>query len=309
MKLTIGTRASSLAVAQTKILVRQLIEANPGLEIELKKIRTTGDRILDRPLADIGGKGLFVKEIERAMLDGDIDCAVHSLKDMPVEPPEDLELVSFPEREVSFDVLCNRGSEALGVMDLPNGARVGTGSLRRGNQLLEARPDLEIVPLRGSIETRLAKRADLNLDAVVLAEAGLRRADIWEDGFRRIDPSICVPAPGQGTLCIQARAGDVRTIDCVRSIHSESTFTAITAERACLAAIGGDCHTPFAAWADLSEEGIRLSARLFNDGQYAERTEYLDWTTLSPADDARDLGSSVGQALIGELGIELEERE
>lgn len=307
MKLTIGTRASSLAVAQTKILVQQLKDSNPGLEIELKKIRTTGDRILDRPLADIGGKGLFVKEIEHAMLEGAIDCAVHSLKDMPVEPPEDLELVSFPEREVPFDVLCNRGPKALSVMDLPNRARIGTGSLRRGNQLMMARPDLDIVPLRGSIETRLAKRIDMDLDAVVLAESGLRRASIWEDGFHRIDPKICVPAPGQGTLCIQARAGDRRTIDCVRTIHSKTTFSAITAERACLAAIGGDCHTPFAAWADLSEEGIRLSARLFHDGRCAERTEFVEWTTLSPEDDARELGTSVGRELISELGIELPE--
>lgn len=264
--LTLGTRGSQLALWQAHHVRDRLQHLHSGLRVAIEVISTQGDRILDRPLAAIGGKGLFVKEIEQALLDGTIDLAVHSLKDMPTEQPTGLALVAFPASASPDDALCGRTS--LGTLaDLPTGARVGTGSLRRGAQLQRLRPDLEIVGIRGNVETRLAKRFadDAPLDAVVLARAGLERLGLWEPGFLPLGPPDVLPAPGQGVLAIETRADDGATRALVEPLNDRHAMLRITAERACLAGIEGNCHTPFAAFAQVSADEVALTARLLDD--------------------------------------------
>ncbi|MCB9506066.1 MAG: hydroxymethylbilane synthase [Myxococcales bacterium] len=292
----IGTRGSELALWQANHVAARLREAAPGLEVELVIIKTTGDRITDRPLAEVGGKGLFVKEIEEALLDGGVDLAVHSLKDVPAELPPGLELCSYPGRESPFDALCGR--EPLGSLaDLRRGARVGTGSERRGAQLLAARPDLEIVPIRGNVPTRLARRDGADgLDAVVLAEAGLRRLGRWERGFLALQPPDVIPAPAQGILALEARIGDARVAPLAAALDVATARRAAAIERACLRAVGGDCHTPFGALADTVGGGLTLIARLFDDSGRAH-----DLARVVPPDadlaGAARVGAEVGAAL------------
>lgn len=297
----IGTRASALALWQAKHIQTLLHEAWPEMETELVPMTTTGDQILDRPLAAIGGKGLFVKELEQAMLDGRIDLAVHSLKDMPTEQPEGLMLDAIVPRAPAFDVLCGR-DHAYSLATLPRGARVGTGSKRREAQLRSLRPDLEIVPLRGNVQTRLAKRHSENLDAIVLAEAGLRRLDIWEPTFSVIAPEDIVPAPGQGAVVVERRTKDSFMARMLAPIHCPKTDLAVSAERACLQAVGGDCHTPFAAWARFDEKGLELVGRISNGSKLVEARGRVD----SPAhqmvwSEAKDLGCQVGAELLLKL--------
>lgn len=306
MKLTIGTRASDLAVWQAEHVASLLREQWDGLEVELKRIKTTGDRILDRPLADIGGKGLFVKEIEAALYDESIDLAVHSLKDMPTEQPEGLTLCAVLPRAEPFDMLCCREAE-MTFDALPQGARIGTGSARRGLQMQLVRPDLEIVPLRGNVQTRLSKRQSDNLDAVVLAESGLKRLEISEPGFHRLQPHVVVPAPGQGALVIEVRTTDEQVRSYLEPLRSRRDELATTMERACLDAIGGDCHTPFAAWAQWDEKGIELVARLFGEAGFSEARETVAGSpeTLTSADlDAA--GRRAGERLLAGLDTEAE---
>lgn len=298
MTLRIGTRASALARWQAEHIQQLLRRAWPALETALVPMTTTGDRILDRPLADIGGKGLFVKELEHAMLAGEIDIAVHSLKDMPTEQPPGLLLDVVIPRASAFDVLCGR-EEAYRVDTLPQGASVGTGSQRRMAQLRRARPDLKLVPLRGNVQTRLEKRHSESLDAIVLAEAGLRRLGIWESTFKVIDASVMLPAPGQGAIVVERRADDARLAELLAPLRCDRSAFAIEAERACLRAVGGDCHTPFAAWASLDEEGWTLHGRLFRGEGYA--------MTRATRTDTRDifvahaLGEEVASALLRDL--------
>jgi len=202
-ELVIGTRGSALAIAQSEWVAAAIRRARPGLAIRIERIRTTGDRMADAPLAAAGGKGLFVKEIEEALLDGRIDLAVHSLKDVPAEVPAGLALGAFPEREDPRDVVVTRGGGPLGR--LPEGAMVGTGSLRRQAQLLEARPDLRIVPIRGNVDTRLRKLDAGEVDAVILAAAGMRRLGLDARITEFLPPDRMVPAIGQGALAIELR--------------------------------------------------------------------------------------------------------
>jgi hydroxymethylbilane synthase len=263
-RIRIGTRGSALALWQAHHIRDRLLTLHPGLEVELEVIVTRGDQILDRPLALVGGKGLFVREIEVALLDGTIDLAVHSLKDMPTEQPPGLELRAYPERASAFDVLCAR-ADGVTLDTLPQGARVGTASLRRSAQLRRLRPDLEIVSIRGNVQTRLGKRESEALDAVVLAEAGLRRLDIWEDGRFSVLPfPAYAPAPAQGCLAIETREGDARVATLIDPLDHEDTRLAIEAERACLEALGGDCHTPFCAYARRRDDELSLFARLLD---------------------------------------------
>ncbi|VBB08835.1 porphobilinogen deaminase [Lucifera butyrica] len=269
-KLVVGTRGSKLALWQANHIASRLRAEYPGMEVELKHIVTTGDKIRDVPLAKIGGKGLFTKELERAMLAGDIDLAVHSLKDMPTELPPGLVLAAVTERENPLDALI---SPRYGTIDnLPHGAQVGTSSLRRRAQLLHYRPDLRLHDLRGNIDTRLNKLAAGELDAVVLAVAGLRRLG-WEDKItHQLPVSICVPAVGQGALALEARSDDRQVLDILTALNHRPTYRAAVAERAYLAVVEGGCQVPVGVYGLIQNENLILEAVILSpDGSRVVR--------------------------------------
>lgn len=253
----VGTRKSELALTQTNWVVDRLKEANPGLEVNLEKIVTKGDQILNVTLSKVGGKGLFVKEIEQALLEKRIDFAVHSMKDMPGEMPEGLVIGAVPVRENPLDCLITRNGETL--YDLPAGAVVGTSSLRRQAQLLACRPDLVVEPVRGNLGTRLQKLRDGHFSAIILAAAGLARMD-WQNEMRgQLSMEQMLPAVGQGALAIQCRADDVEMITILQTIHHEETARAVEAERAFLRTFQGGCHLPLAAYARVQGEEVELT--------------------------------------------------
>ena len=247
--LVIGTRGSALAVAQGEAVAAALRRARPGLSVRLERIRTAGDQMANVPLGPAGGKGLFVKEIEEALLQGRIDLAVHSLKDVPAELPAGLTLAAFPQREDPRDVLVSRTGVALDA--LPQGAAVGTGSLRRQAQLLALRPDLKVVPIRGNVETRLRKLDAGEVDAIILAAAGLRRLALEARITAFLPPEQMVPAIGQGALALEVQERDLEGMvgAAVRALDDAETRAAVLAERAFLRRLGGDCQTPVAAHA------------------------------------------------------------
>ena len=256
--LRIGTRGSPLALIQAEAVRSVLAAAHPPLAesgaLEIVTIRTTGDVVRDRTLAAIGGKGLFTKEIEAALLAREIDLAVHSLKDLPTALPAGLVLGAIPERHDPREALVN--GKSLG--DLATGTRVGTSSLRRVAQVRFLRPDLEVVPLRGNVPTRVRKvESHDGLDAALLAIAGLERLGLG-DKASVIDPLDVMPAPGQGALGIEIRAHDIATRKALEPLHDHETAVAVTAERALLAALGGGCQAPVAAWVEMREAGRRM---------------------------------------------------
>ena len=254
-EIRLGTRASLLALRQANWVKSKLEESHPGVKVTLVHIKTAGDK-LDIPLFKAGGKGLFVKEIEDALLRGEVDLAVHSAKDLPALIPEGLTLVAFPEREDPRDVLISR--DGKGWSEIPAGGRVGTGSLRRRAQLLNLRPDLEIVPLRGNLDTRIKKLSTLKLDAIVLASAGLRRLG-WEDQISQyFDPEVMLPAIGQGVLAIEGRLGDEGVHRLVAPVHHYPTELSITAERAFLKELEGGCQVPIAGYAKVESDRLGL---------------------------------------------------
>lgn len=279
--LKIGTRGSRLALAQTEWVKGCIASQHPDIRIELVKITTTGDRILDSPLSRIGGKGLFVKEIEDALLDGKIDLAVHSMKDVPAELPPELCLSVFPLREDARDFLITGGHKTL--QDLPEGARVGTSSLRRSAQLLNLRPDFRILPLRGNVETRLRKRDEGVCEAVVLASAGLRRLNLGVPPGFLISPEEMLSAVGQGALGLEVRRSDQAVIERLAFLNHPATETAVRAERAFLKRLEGGCQVPIAGWARVEETGLTMDGlvaeldgsriirdRVFGRPEYAE---------------------------------------
>ena len=290
-RLRIGTRRSALARAQSGWVRGRLAALHPGLEIDLVPMETQGDKLLDAPLAKFGGKGLFVKELEEALLDGRIDLAVHSLKDVPVALPGGLHLGAICEREDPRDALVSPRHGAFAK--LPQGARVGTSSLRRQAQLKARRPDLEIVPLRGNVQTRLDKIEREGLDAVVLALAGLRRLGLEEHVTEVLDPEVSLPAIGQGALAIECRAEDPATNARVAGlVHRESALAA-RAERAFLAQLGGGCQVPLGAYATLDGDRLRLRAFVGSpDGTRVVRGERRG---------AVEEGESIGRALAEDL--------
>lgn len=251
-----GTRQSSLALTQSTWVVKQLESLQPGISIQMEKIVTKGDRILDVTLSKVGGKGLFVKEIEQALLDGTIDFAVHSMKDMPAELPEGLMIVAVPEREDPRDVLISRDGRTFS--ELPKGAKVGTSSLRRAAQLKHARPDLEIVSLRGNIDTRLRKLEEEGLDAIVLAAAGLSRMGWLERATERLSVDICIPAVGQGALAIQCRSDDSEMRQLLSAMDHLPTRQEVTAERTLLGELNGGCQVPIGAYAEYRDGLLSL---------------------------------------------------
>src|SRR5574342_147140 len=255
-QLVLGTRGSKLAVHQSEWVQARLKELAPHVSVTLRRIKTSGDKILDVPLAKLGGKGLFVKEIEDALLSGEIDLAVHSMKDVPTELPTGLELLCVPDREDARDALLSRDGRPF--KDLPHGARVGTSSLRRQAQLLHARPDLSISMLRGNLDTRLKKLREGQFDAIVLAAAGLRRLG-WEHEITEyLAPEICLPAIGQGALGIEGRRDDGFVRSLLSGLEHAPTRTRVLAERALLHRLQGGCQVPIAAHASIVGADVTL---------------------------------------------------
>lgn len=248
-KLTIGTRGSKLALAQSESIRVALCALHPGLEIELLIIQTKGDQILDRALSRIGDKGLFVTEIETALLEGQIDLAIHSSKDLPSMTPTGLVLAAFPQRADARDVLVSR--HGFGLAELPLGARIGTSSLRRACQLRAYRPDFDVINLRGNVDTRLRRAATEEYDAIVLAAAGLDRLGLAEHITEYIDPDVMLPAVAQGALAIECRSDDGVVNDLLAPLNHQPTYVAVIAERACLRRLEGGCQVPIAAHAVL----------------------------------------------------------
>jgi hydroxymethylbilane synthase len=257
-RVRIGTRGSQLALRQADEVARGLQQAWPRLEIEVVTIRTSGDRLATAHLADVGGKGLFVQEIDEALREGRVDLAVHSLKDLPAERPKGLVLAAFPRRQDPRDVLI--GSKATRIESLRPGARVGTSSLRRSVQLLARRPDLVAAPIRGNVDTRLRKLRQGEYDALVLAAAGLARLGLLDATATPLDPEDMLPAVGQGILGVEAREDDEATLALADVLTDHATRTAALAERAFLEAVGGSCTTPLAAYARAVPAGLRLDA-------------------------------------------------
>jgi hydroxymethylbilane synthase len=299
-RLTIATRGSALALWQAEHVKARLIAARPGLEVSLLVLKTTGDIILDRPLAEVGGKGLFVKEIEQALLDRAADVAVHSMKDVPAELAPGLRMAAISAREDPRDALVSRGGENLD--GLADGARVGTSSLRRVCQLRARRPDLDLVPLRGNVPTRLDKVERGDLAAAVLAAAGLRRLGHEARISELLDPSVCVPAAGQGALGIETRADDAATTDLVRrAVHSDGDAACVAAERGFTGRLGGGCQTPLAAHARLAGDQLHLVALIGRpDG-----TEIVQGERRGPSSRAAEMGADLAEELLGRGGARI----
>ena len=300
MKLTYATRRSALALAQCRAFVARLKAAHPDLEMIEEQVVTTGDKIQDRPLAELGGKGLFVKEIEEALLERRADLAVHSIKDVPGVLPDGLFIACIPPREDPRDVLV--APKYGGLASLPKGAKVGTGSLRRAVSLRAARPDLEIVPMRGNVDTRLRKVDEGQCDAIVLARAGLVRLGLEARATDILEPAISLPAVGQGALGIECRIDDDATRSLLQVLHDEATSRCVAAERGVMVALEGDCKTPLGAYGERRVRpagGLELFLRAFicdPDGTNLRRSED---TVAWPAsdDDARLIGESLGAKL------------
>lgn len=297
--LRLATRRSALALAQSRQVARSLQDLVGGLRVEEVQVVTEGDRVLDRALSEVGGKGLFVREVEEALLEGRADLAVHSMKDLPAVMAAGLALAAVPRRESPWDALVTLGG--LGLDALPPGARVGTSSLRRSRTVKAARPDLEVVLLRGNVDTRLRRLEAGDFDAIILAEAGLRRLGLSPP--RALLEGVMVPAVAQGALALQTRADDAPTRAIVGLLHDEATSLETEAERAVLGALSGDCGTPLGALArlDAATGVMRI------EGYYAHPTGEAQArregsATVRDAGDARGLGERVGAALLAAVG-------
>jgi hydroxymethylbilane synthase len=286
----LGTRGSALALAQAGT-VADLLRAG-GEAVELVSVRTEGDRLAEARLATLGGKGLFVREIEEALLDGRVDCAVHSLKDLPAETPAGLTLAAFPHREAPGDVLVTRGD--AGLDDLAPGAVVGTSSPRRRALVLALRPDLAVEPIRGNVDTRLRKLAEGACDAVVLAAAGLARLGLAPRHVRALDPETFVPAVGQGILAVEARAADRRVVGVLAALDHGPTRACALAERAYLARLGASCNSPMAAHATLRGERLRVTALVASE----DGTRILRGEDGGAPEDAARIGRRLAEALL-----------
>jgi hydroxymethylbilane synthase len=298
----IGSRGSPLALVQAREVQSRLAKAG-GLDpaqIEIKVIRTTGDVIQDRPLAEAGGKGLFTKEIEEALLAGTIDLAVHSSKDMPTVLPEGLVLSAFLPREDPRDAFIGRNANpaAKTLRELPGGAVVGTASLRRQALVKHLRPDLKIVPLRGNVETRLRKLEAGDFDATILAVAGLKRLGLLAAATSFLDAEDFVPAVGQGAIGIETRDDDAKTRALVAAINDADTATALAAERAFLAVLDGSCRTPIGGHARISGGRIHFRGLIAK----TDGSEIFDVTREGRAGDAAKLGAEAGHDLKARAG-------
>jgi len=291
-KIRIGTRGSQLALWQANWIKEQLIKKHPELTVQIHTIKTTGDKILDVPLAKVGGKGLFVKEIEEAMLDASIDIAVHSMKDVPTELPEGLAIVAVPQREDPRDAVLGR--DKTPILELPRGAKIGTSSLRRQAQLLAARPDFDIEPLRGNINTRLRKLREGMYDAIILASAGVRRLGWQNEVTEIIPPDVMLPAIGQGALGIEARLDDEDTLGRISFLNDEVTGSCVAAERAFLHRLEGGCQVPIAAYAEREGDQIRLTGLVGS----VDGTSIIRDSDQGPAAEAARLGDALATRIL-----------
>jgi hydroxymethylbilane synthase len=300
LPLRLGTRGSPLALAQARLVKAALAAADPALvadeAVEIVVVKTTGDLVQDRPLAEIGGKGLFTQEIEDGLLAGTLDLAVHSMKDMPTVLPPGLTIDAVLPRADPRDALIARGPRSLA--ELPQGAVVGSASLRRAAQLRSLRPDLAVVPLRGNVQTRLRKLDAGEVGATFLAMAGLVRLGLVAAASAALEPEEMLPAVAQGAIGIECRAGDVPVLDLLARLNHDPTMVRITAERAFLAALDGSCRTPIAALAELEGARLRLRGLVARpDGSEVERIE-----AEGAASEALRLGAEAGAAVRARLG-------
>jgi len=292
--LRIATRKSPLAMWQAEHVSRKLRQAHPGLEVVLVGMSTQGDKILDTPLAKIGGKGLFVKELEQGMLADRADIAVHSMKDVPVELPEGLHLAVILEREDPRDAFVSNSYK--GLDELPQGAVVGTASLRRQCQLHDRRPDLKIVPLRGNVNTRLRKLDEGEFDAIILASAGLKRLGFEARIAAFIEPDESLPAIGQGAIGIECREHDPWVNELLQALHHEETAVCVRTERAMNNRLMGGCQVPIGGYAVLNHDKIYMRGLVGEpDGSRIMRAE-----VSGPAEEAEALGIAVAEDLLGQ---------
>jgi hydroxymethylbilane synthase len=294
-RLTVATRKSQLALTQARAFMRDLVASHPDVEVEELLVTTTGDRVQDRSLAEIGGKGLFVKEIEEALLARQADLAVHSMKDLPADLAPGLAVACVPDRQDPRDAFVS--VKVTRFEDLPRGARVGTSSLRRAVQIRAQRSDLEIVPLRGNVDTRLRRAAEGTLDAVIVACAGLERLG-WADRItQRLPVSVSLPAVAQGALAIECRDDDDGLKQLLAALHHEQTALAVAAERGVMRATGGNCQVPLAAYGVFAESGFWLRGFLADPtGTRVQRAEIM-----VPRPEIEASAARIGE----QLGLEL----
>ena len=291
-KIVIGSRGSQLALWQANWVKAELERLHSNVDINIRVITTSGDKIQDVPLAKIGGKGLFVKEIEEALLAKEVDLAVHSMKDVPMEIPAELVVSVITKRESPLDALISKNGERL--VNLPQGATIGTSSLRRSSQLLKYRVDFKIHPLRGNVDTRLRKVKTGNYDAIILASAGLNRLGWTSHITEEISEEILLPAMGQGALGIETRLDDTKTYDFISALNHKQTNYAVTAERALVGRLDGGCQVPIGAYAKIENNLISLKGLVASlDG----KTIYTSENT-GPVDDAINIGQELGSRLL-----------
>lgn len=293
----IGTRGSPLALAQAYETRDRLQAAHPGLDVEVVEFKTTGDKILDRPLSEVGGKGLFTKELDEALRDRRADIAVHSMKDLETQIPDDQVIGAVLPREDVRDAFIS--PKAANIMDLPEGAVVGTSSLRRQAQVLALRPDVKVITFRGNVQTRLRKLNEGVADATLLAMAGLNRLSKTEIVTSALEPEELLPAVAQGAIAITLRKDDPETLALVKPLDDEETTIRVTAERAMLATLDGSCRTPIGGLAEFQEDGtLRLRGLLASeDGKQVHQVE-----VFGEPKDAIALGNEAGQKLLALMG-------
>ncbi len=305
--LTIGSRASDLALWQSNYIRDRLRAAHPDLEVTIKHIHTTGDKILDSSLSMIGGKGVFTKELETALLANEIDIAVHSLKDLPTSLPDALTLGAIPERANVEDVFLAKDTNTR-LMDLPDGATIATGSLRRIAQLLTKRPDFRIVDIRGNVPTRIRKMLESNWDGMILARAGLERLGLTEHIAHTISLEWVLPAAGQGALGIECRSGDAKTLELLAPLNHDATKQSVTAERALLLALGGGCQVPIGTHGKIVDNVLELSGCIaaMNGESLVRAVHTGDVSTAEQigADLARTLLDMGGKELLAMMNYE-----
>jgi hydroxymethylbilane synthase len=297
--LRIGTRGSQLALWQANWVKEQLIRKHPDLDVEIHTIKTTGDKILDVPLAKVGGKGLFVKEIEEALMENSVDLAVHSMKDVPTELPDGLGIVAVSEREDPRDAVL--GQNKTPILELPQGAKIGTSSLRRQAQLFAARPDFDIEPLRGNINTRLRKLREGMYDAIILAMAGVKRLGWDKEVTEVIDPGVMLPAIGQGALGIETRLTDEGTLERIAFLNDEATSSCVAAERAFLHRLEGGCQVPIAAYAVREGDEVLLTGLVGS----VDGTRIIKDSDRGPASGAAQLGDTLANRILEAGGREI----
>lgn len=290
--LKIATRQSPLALWQAEHIRERLEALHPGLNVELVTFVTQGDKILDTPLAKIGGKGLFVKELEAALLDGRADLAVHSMKDVPMQLPEGLALAVICEREDPFDAFVSNTYTSFDA--LPQGAKLGTSSLRRKSQILKQRPDLDVIDLRGNVGTRLSKLDAGQYDAIILASAGLKRLGLAQRIRHTLAPEVSLPAVGQGALGLECRSHDQNVLDLILPLMHQETNACVRAERAFNAYLEGGCQVPIAGFATLEHDQIRLEGRVGS----VDGSTLLRAVVIGAPEQSEQLGVQLAKALL-----------